>query len=87
MRCPKCGAGSMKVTDSRPAPKGLKRRRRECRACQHRTTSYEICVEEGETLAIRGGMGEGVYRLVPVGRVRGAAIYCVGSVVAPEVKP
>lgn len=84
MNCSKCGA-RMRVTDTRSAPKGLRRRRRVCPHCGHRATSYEVVVEEGETLLVRAGMGEGVFDLVEVGRVRGAALYCVGSVRVAEV--
>ncbi len=47
--CPKCG-GPMEVKDSRPAAYRKKpsiRRRRACKTCQWRTTTFEI-VDRGE---------------------------------------
>jgi transcriptional repressor NrdR len=42
VRCPVCGADDDKVVDSRPAPVGdAIRRRRECRVCGHRFTTFE----------------------------------------------
>ena len=42
MRCPYCGAHDTKVIDSRLAPDGDQvRRRRECKKCQARFTTYE----------------------------------------------
>lgn len=40
MRCPYCGYSDSKVTDSREAENGI-RRRRECRNCSLRFTTYE----------------------------------------------
>lgn len=40
MRCPHCGYADSKVTDSREAEEGI-RRRRECRSCSVRFTTYE----------------------------------------------
>jgi transcriptional repressor NrdR len=40
MRCPNCGHSNSKVTDSREVESGI-RRRRECRACKVRFTTYE----------------------------------------------
>jgi transcriptional repressor NrdR len=40
MKCPYCGHGESKVTDSRTADDGI-RRRRECMACGVRFTTYE----------------------------------------------
>ncbi len=40
MRCPHCGYSDSKVTDSREAEEGI-RRRRECRSCGVRFTTYE----------------------------------------------
>tara|TARA_B100000287_G_scaffold145274_1_gene137115 strand:- start:201 stop:482 length:282 start_codon:yes stop_codon:yes gene_type:complete len=48
MDCPKCGKssfdyeGAKKVIESRSDKKGSVRRRRECPACNHRFTTYEI---------------------------------------------
>jgi transcriptional repressor NrdR len=42
VRCPVCGSDDDKVVDSRPAAVGdAIRRRRECRACGHRFTTFE----------------------------------------------
>lgn len=42
MRCPGCGADDDRVVDSRPSPVGdAIRRRRECRACGVRFTTFE----------------------------------------------
>ena len=40
MHCPYCGSADSKVTDSRVVENGI-RRRRECRECQARFTTYE----------------------------------------------
>ena len=43
MKCPFCGDQDSKVVDSRRSEEGDSiRRRRECMACQHRFTTYEI---------------------------------------------
>ncbi len=41
MKCPFCGYEDSKVIDSRPS-EDKKRRRRECRSCGRRFTTYEI---------------------------------------------
>ncbi len=43
MKCERCG-GTTDVTDSRPVKTGV-RRRRACRACGHRFTTYEGTAE------------------------------------------
>ena len=53
MRCPKCGTIQDKVIDSREAKDGVSvRRRRECLACNHRFTTYEL-VEHEELRVIK----------------------------------
>ena len=43
MKCPSCGYGESKVTDSRPVNDGNSiRRRRECLNCQKRFTTFEV---------------------------------------------
>ena len=43
MKCPNCGYTDSTVTDSRPVEEYTRiRRRRECKACQKRFTTYEI---------------------------------------------
>jgi transcriptional repressor NrdR len=42
VRCPVCGSDDDRVVDSRPVPVGdAIRRRRECRSCGHRFTTFE----------------------------------------------
>lgn len=43
--CTKCGADS-RVTDNRPRPNGVMRRRRHCLACTHRWTTEEITIDK-----------------------------------------
>ena len=53
MRCPKCGHNKSEVIDSRPSEEGASiRRRRECRSCQNRFTTYET-VEKLPLLVIK----------------------------------
>lgn len=40
--CPLCESENQTVIDSRPAPDGKIRRRRECDTCKHRFTTFEI---------------------------------------------
>jgi transcriptional regulator NrdR family protein len=47
--CPKCGEDSA-VLDSRETDRSVVRRRRECRACATRWTTYELSAEEYEAL-------------------------------------
>ena len=44
MNCPLCG-GALRVVDSRPYEKSV-RRRRDCEQCKYRTTTYEISTEQ-----------------------------------------
>jgi transcriptional regulator NrdR family protein len=43
--CIKCGADS-RVTDSRPRPNGVMRRRRVCKECAHKWTTEEVTVDK-----------------------------------------
>jgi transcriptional repressor NrdR len=53
VRCPACGSEGDKVVDSRSVRDGLGvRRRRECSACRHRYTTYEV-VEQTPVLVIK----------------------------------
>ena len=55
MKCPSCGSADTKlnVIDSRPVEGSNSiRRRRECRACQFRFTTYEV-VEEFQTIVVK----------------------------------
>lgn len=83
MRCPSCGANDDRVVDSRPANHGEAiRRRRECRACEARFTTFER-VELPELVVRkrsgvlepfdRGKVGEGMSR-ASKGRVDAATL-------------
>jgi hypothetical protein len=41
LRCPKCNCPHLWVVYTRKCERGRIRRRRECRNCQHRITTYE----------------------------------------------
>jgi transcriptional repressor NrdR len=59
MRCPWCGHADDRVVDSRPADAGEAiRRRRECRSCGRRYTTYERVEELGLMVAKRDGSRE-----------------------------
>lgn len=51
MKCPYCSSTESKVTDKRPSPEGI-RRRRECLECGKRFTTYEF-IEKGELYVIK----------------------------------
>ncbi len=51
MHCPYCSHTKFRVTDKRPSPSGI-RRRRECLKCKKRFTTYEK-VERGEFYVIK----------------------------------
>ena len=54
MRCSKCGCQEDKVIDSRTSREGATiRRRRECLACGHRFTTYEVIENEAITVMKR----------------------------------
>lgn len=44
MQCPKCNSKAIRVADSRPEPK-LVRRRRVCESCNHRFSTIERLAE------------------------------------------
>lgn len=52
MKCPFCGEARPRVIDTREAGDGV-RRRRECRACQRRFTTYEQ-VASGTPMVVKG---------------------------------
>ena len=59
MRCPWCGHGVDRVVDSRTAEGGgAIRRRRECRSCRRRYTTFERVEELGLTVIKRDGSKE-----------------------------
>lgn len=56
MRCPYCATDDDRVIDSRPADDGASiRRRRECRACRQRFTTFERATHEPLTVRKRDG--------------------------------
>ncbi len=57
MHCPYCGSADSKVTDSRVVENGI-RRRRECRDCQARYTTYERVQATTLTVTKRDGRRE-----------------------------
>ena len=59
MRCPWCGREDDKVVDSRPSEQGTAiRRRRECRSCGRRYTTFERIEELGLMVVKRDGTRE-----------------------------
>jgi len=59
MRCPWCGYEDDKVVDSRPTEQGTAiRRRRECRSCERRYTTFERIEELGLMVVKRDGVKE-----------------------------
>ncbi len=59
MKCPYCGANEDRVVDSREIHRGMSiRRRRECRSCQRRFTSYERIEEVPFMVVKRDGTRE-----------------------------
>lgn len=57
MRCPYCASADVRVVDSRPAEEGAAiRRRRECRHCTQRFSTYERI--EHRPLSVRKRSGE-----------------------------
>lgn len=59
MRCPWCGGEDVRVVDSRSAEQGTAiRRRRECRSCRRRFTTFERVEGIGLTVRKRDGSRE-----------------------------
>ena len=53
MRCPKCGGGDTRVIDSRTQEvTNAIKRRRECRACGYRFTTYEV-IESSPLMVVK----------------------------------
>jgi len=46
IECPGCGCRHMLLVERRDAPKGMERRRRECRNCGRRITTYEFVASD-----------------------------------------
>ncbi len=75
MRCPWCGQEDDKVVDSRPAERGSAiRRRRECRACGRRYTTFERIEELGLMVRKRDGTKEPWDREKMVAGIRKAIV-------------
>ena len=51
MKCPYCSSEELKVTDKRPSPEGI-RRRRECIDCGKRFTTYET-IEKSDFYVVK----------------------------------
>lgn len=57
MRCPKCGGGDTRVIDSRTQePTNTIKRRRECRSCGYRFTTFERCEDPIEVIKSDGSI-------------------------------
>jgi transcriptional repressor NrdR len=73
MRCPWCGAPDTKVVDSRPAEEGAAiRRRRACRSCGRRFTTFERTHGAGVRVIKRDGTKEPYDREKVIAGVRKA---------------
>ncbi|MCX6358764.1 MAG: transcriptional regulator NrdR [Armatimonadetes bacterium] len=82
MRCPFCGDKEDRVLDSREAPDGVTvRRRRECKQCGRRFTTFEQIEEQSLLVVKRDGRRE------PFSRekiLKGLRIACTGRQVTAE---
>jgi transcriptional repressor NrdR len=73
VRCPWCGRDEDRVVDSRSAERGTAiRRRRECRSCHRRFSTFERIEEVGLIVIKRDGSKEPYEREKVVGGVRQA---------------
>jgi transcriptional repressor NrdR len=57
MKCPHCESENLRVTDKRPSPEGI-RRRRECIECKRRFTTYEKIERENFYVIKKDGRRE-----------------------------
>jgi len=71
MRCPYCGFADTKVTDSRDADEGI-RRRRECLSCEQRFTTVERLVSSSLLVVKKDGRREEFSREKVLGGLRKA---------------
>src|SRR3972149_5564624 len=78
MRCPSCGHADTKVTDSREADDGI-RRRRECLDCGRRFTTYERLQTVLVVVKKEGGRGEFSREKLRPGFARSCAKLPVGA--------
>jgi len=82
MRCPFCGSSEDKVLDSREAPDGTSvRRRRECKACGRRFTTFEQ-IEQMELFVVKRSGRREPFDRVKV--LKGMRIACAGRPVSSE---
>lgn len=83
MQCPYCGAEGSKVINTAPDPQGGIRRRRECKACEMRYTTYERAVLTTPLLVKQDGNREEFNREK---LVRGIRMACAKRPVpAPDI--
>ena len=47
-KCPKCGEIDVGITEARDTPVNRVRRRRVCRKCGYRFTTYEVYIPDGD---------------------------------------
>ena len=82
MRCPYCGANDDKVLDSREAPDGSTiKRRRECKGCNRRFTTFEQ-IEELTVYVVKSGERREPFSREKV--LRGMQLACTGRPVSQE---
>jgi len=82
MRCPFCGVNDDKVLDSREAPDGSAiKRRRECKHCQRRFTTFEQIEEMVLYVVKRDGRRE-PFRREKI--LRGLQLACTGRPVSAQ---
>src|SRR5438270_8900194 len=82
MRCPFCGANDDKVLDSREAPDGSTiKRRRECKGCSRRFTTFEQ-IEELTVFVVKSGGRRDPFSREKV--LRGMQLACTGRPVSQE---
>ncbi len=82
MRCPFCGANDDKVLDSREAPDGATiKRRRECKECGRRFTTFEQ-IEEMVLYVVKSNGSREVFERKKV--LSGMKLACTGRPVSTE---
>lgn len=82
MRCPYCGANDDKVLDSRETPDGAAiKRRRECKKCQRRFTTFEQ-IEEMELYVVKRDGRREPFRREKI--LRGLQLACTGRPISQE---
>lgn len=82
MRCPFCGGCEDKVLDSRESPDGTTiKRRRECKGCGRRYTTFEQ-IEEMVVYVVKRNNRREPFRREKV--LRGIRLACTGRPVSPD---